>query len=254
MKDLILEKIGEIEAKEKVQILYACESGSRAWGFPSPDSDYDVRMIYVRPTDWYLTIYEGRDVIETPLVNNFDVGGWDLKKTLALIHRSNAVVWEWLQSPTIYSEKSGFRESLLELANGYFSPKSAFHHYLSMAKKVNDDLGQGSQIKLKKLFYVIRPMLAARWIAEGKGIPPMDLQSLIESNYVADPAVESINELVQMKSKLNESQIMDRNPTIDELIADNFRVLEQKAESIPSQKGTVDQLDNFFREVVHSWK
>ena len=56
MKDIILRELKKIEEQENVKIIMAIESGSRAWGFASPDSDYDVRFIYVRKEEDYLKL------------------------------------------------------------------------------------------------------------------------------------------------------------------------------------------------------
>lgn len=99
---VITEKLNEIEEKENVKILHAVESGSRAWGFASPDSDYDVRFIYVRKKEDYLTLCEKSDVIEWQLDETLDINGWDLKKALQLFHKSNATLFEWSNSPIVY--------------------------------------------------------------------------------------------------------------------------------------------------------
>ncbi len=89
MERTIKAGLAEIEAQENVRIVYACESGSRAWGFPSSDSDYDVRFIYLHPLEWYLSIEKRRDVIERPITGVLDVNGWDLRKALQLFRKSN---------------------------------------------------------------------------------------------------------------------------------------------------------------------
>src|SRR5690349_14763485 len=98
---LVREHLNKIENEFRVRILYACESGSRAWGFPSPDSDFDVRFIYVHDRDWYLSLSEDRDTIEKNLPGDLDIGGWDIRKTLRLISKSNVIPLEWLQSPIV---------------------------------------------------------------------------------------------------------------------------------------------------------
>lgn len=99
MRKVIIEKLQQIEKQENVRILHAVESGSRAWGFESPDSDFDVRFIYVRPRDYYLKLEQTRDVLEFPINDLLDVNGWDLQKALRLLHRSNPSVFEWFKSP-----------------------------------------------------------------------------------------------------------------------------------------------------------
>lgn len=250
IKEKIKEKIISIEQEENIQVLFACESGSRAWGFPSPDSDYDVRIIYSRPLDWYLSVNEGKDVLQYPIQNEFDICGWDLKKTLSLVNRSNVVVWEWLQSPIIYSQKQNFAKSLVTIANSFFSPKSSFLHYISLTKKVNDALGENKQIKLKKLFYVLRSLAAARWIAEKHTVPPMELNHLLAADWVFQSEKSAINKLVEMKSSAEESYTTVRNPTVDSFISNNLCACENLAENLPSQKGNIETLNIFFKDIV----
>ena len=102
----VLRRLDAVEREEDVRVLYACESGSRAWGFASPDSDYDVRFIYVHRPDWYLSIVDRRDVIERPIVDEYDLSGWELRKTLRLFRKSNPPLIEWLGSPIVYRERT----------------------------------------------------------------------------------------------------------------------------------------------------
>src|SRR5688572_12611281 len=164
MKEIIFEKLKSIEHQFDVKILYACESGSRAWGFASPDSDYDVRFIYVHKMDYYLSIDEQRDVIELPINDVLDINGWELRKALRLFRKSNAPLYEWLQSPIVYAADPGFVDGLKSLMSGIFSARAGMHHYLSMAKSVFDSELSGEMVKLKKYFYALRPILAAMWI------------------------------------------------------------------------------------------
>ena len=96
-----------------MRVLLAVESGSRAWGFASPNSDYDARFIYSSAPDWYLSIdlEDKHDVIEYPIVDEIDLNGWDVRKALRLFARSNPAFVEWIQSPTIYLERGGFADS-----------------------------------------------------------------------------------------------------------------------------------------------
>src|SRR5947209_3872560 len=115
MKDKIIAKLYEIEKEQSVKILYAVESGSRAWGFASKDSDYDIRFIYVHPIDWYISIEEKRDVIEYPVKDLLDFSGWDIRKALQLYKKSNPPLYEWLVSPIVYLEHGNFAQQLRDL-------------------------------------------------------------------------------------------------------------------------------------------
>lgn len=174
-------KLRELENQHSVRILFACESGSRAWGFPSADSDYDVRFIYAHAADWYLTIDDHKDFIEIPVNEVLDINGWDIRKALRLFRNSNAPLYEWLQSPIVYRQNDAFTENIKELMHTYFSLRAGMHHYLSMARNAFADL-QADEVRIKKYFYCLRPLLAATWIADKQQLPPMEfpvLRSLI---------------------------------------------------------------------------
>lgn len=159
MKSIIVEKLSEIGESNQVKNLFAIESGSRAWGFPSPDRDYDVRFIYVHSKEYYLSVDEQRDVIELPINDLLDINGWELRKALRLFKKSNGPLYEWLQSPIVYTQNTEFVDELKNLMPHYFSPRATMHHYLSMAKTVfESDLG-GGEVRLKKYFYALRPIL-----------------------------------------------------------------------------------------------
>ncbi len=180
-RPVIMSELQKIEKEEKVKILYACESGSRAWGFPSKDSDYDVRFIYIRPVEWYLSIFDKRDVIERPINNMLDINGWDLKKALQLFRKSNPPLLEWLQSPIKYYESYSIAEQIRGISPLTFSPKSCMYHYLNMAKGNYREYLQGEQVKIKKYFYVLRPILACCWIEKYNSMAPIQFDRLVES-------------------------------------------------------------------------
>lgn len=172
METVIKQKLLEIEKAENVRILHAVESGSRAWGFASPDSDYDVRFIYVRPEKDYLRLEEIRDVIELPINDMLDINGWDLKKALRLLYKSNPTLFEWFSSPIVYLETE-FAECFKSVMTDYFSAKKSLYHYISMAEGNYREYLRGDMVKAKKYFYVLRPLLACRWVIDKETPPPM---------------------------------------------------------------------------------
>jgi predicted nucleotidyltransferase len=180
MRDEILAALRSIEAEAQVRVLLAVESGSRAWGFASPDSDYDVRFIYVHQPVWYLTVFESRDVIEKMLPGELDVSGWDLRKSLRLFSKCNLALNEWLGSPVVYFEASGFRSELRTLIPMFFNPTRATHHYRSMAKQALSHLTSENHISIKKFLYAARALLACRWIRQHKSQPPTEFQVIVE--------------------------------------------------------------------------
>lgn len=212
MKELIQEKLREIEQREECRILLAVESGSRAWGFASPDSDYDVRFIYVRPEKAYLRLDRTRDVIEVPINDELDINGWDIDKTLRLLHKSNPTVFEWFSSPIIY-QTSAFADQFRPIMQKYFSSKAGLWHYLHMAEGNYRDYLRGEMVRAKKYFYVLRPILACKWILE-KGTPPPMLFSDLVKSELPDDLSETIYQLLDLK--MNSPEIKEI-PRIDQL-------------------------------------
>lgn len=212
MKELIQEKLREIEQREECRILLAVESGSRAWGFASPDSDYDVRFIYVRPEKAYLRLDRTRDVIEVPINDELDINGWDIDKTLRLLHKSNPTVFEWFSSPIIY-QTSAFADQFRPIMQKYFSSKAGLWHYLHMAEGNYRDYLRGKMVRAKKYFYVLRPILACKWILEKGTPPPMLFTDLVKSE-LPDDLSETVYQLLNLK--MNSLEIKEI-PRIDQL-------------------------------------
>lgn len=190
-----------------VTILFAIESGSRAWGFPSPDSDYDCRFVYIRPITDHLVLQQPRDVIEFPIEGEIDAGGWDLRKALLLALGGNAVIVEWAKSPIVYEEVAGFRARLLGLLGEIVDPGKVSHHYLGLARSHVAKIGSFSgEVKLKKLFYLIRPLVALDWMEQRDfaSLPPMHLGQCLDQTDVPAPAAEEIRGLIERKSQTRE--------------------------------------------------
>ncbi|MHA6823694.1 nucleotidyltransferase domain-containing protein [Ralstonia pseudosolanacearum] len=209
----VLSELADIERRHDVRVLFACESGSRGWGFASPDSDYDVRFVYVHRPAWYLSVEPQRDVIEVPISDELDVGGWELRKALQLMHRSNPTLLEWLASPIVYREDPA-AQHMRALAPTFFSERKGRWHYLSMAAKTFRDHLQGETIRLKKYFYVLRPLLAAQWIDAGRGMPPMRFADLADVMVTDVPLREEINQLLAIKMASSEAEHGARFPRI----------------------------------------
>lgn len=217
-------RLAAVEAKEGVRLLLTVESGSRAWGFPSPDSDYDVRFIYVRPRDWYLSLTPGRDVIEAPIVDDTDLSGWDIRKALGLLLKSNAVVSEWIASPIRYRPDDEIVGDLAALADSVIDARSMAYHYASLGRNAADRWLDGDgAVPVKKYFYALRPALAIRWLRrEGKRRPPMDLQSLVDAVDLSNGLMDDIAALVAAKRRSNERSNTARIPALDALIRDEL--------------------------------
>ena len=213
MRETILSKLNEIENREDVKILLAVGAGSRAWGFASPDSDYDVRFIYVRPKADYLRLEKTRDVIELPIEGELDINGWDLDKTLRLLRASNPTLFEWFSSPIVYRE-TAFADELRSVMNKYFSSKRGLSHYLSMASSNYREYLKGDTVKAKKYFYVLRPVLACRWILDKGTPPPMLFSELVDAEL--DPAlVPDVDSLLDLKMNAPEIKTIPKIESIN---------------------------------------
>lgn len=252
----ILRRLAAAEHEHSVRVLYACESGSRAWGFASPDSDYDVRFIYVREADWYLSfdVERRRDVIEYPITDEIDCGGWDVRKALYLFTRTNGALLEWLHSPIVYLEEGPFAASLRDLAPKAFNSSALCYHYSHMARGNAREYLLGDEVRLKKYFYVLRPLLAIRYIEQGLGIPPVAFLRLVEA--VAPMELRpSIDGLLELKRNTDELGVGPAIPEINAFIAhelswhgDNFS--GQGRPDIISGTAVRDLLNEIFRSAV----
>lgn len=244
----ITEKLARIEQEENVRIIYAFESGSRAWGFASPDSDYDVRFIYVRQPKDYLRIDEISDFIEWQLDEVYDINGWDLKKFLRLLYKSNQAAFEWSKSPVVYRSSEEWQK-ILPLLNDYFNPKGAVFHYYKQAENDNRDLC-GETVKLKKYFYTLRELLACRWIEDRRTPPPILFSELSEAYLPAD-LTDKVNSLLIIKENAPEKGEIPRVEALAEYIENELCELKSTAENMPPrEKGSKQQLNNIFYEIV----
>lgn len=243
----------DLEFRRGVRVLFACESGSRAWGFASQDSDYDVRFLYVHERDWYLSVDEKRDVIELPLSDELDVSGWELRKALRLLRKSNPSLLEWLRSPMVYWSDPAFLDQFRALSDEFYSPKKCFVHYLHMAfGNYRDYLRGRDLVSLKKYLYVLRPLLAARWIRARPGVPPMRFAELAQHTLdpVADAAlIAEINALLEVKMRAGESATSPRWPGIHAFIESELAAnAAEPVTPLPSADGS--GLDAFLCETV----
>jgi predicted nucleotidyltransferase len=242
-------ELERIEKEKGVCIVYACESGSRAWGFESSDSDYDVRFIYVRPTEWYLRVVPGGDVIERPIDGPLDVSGWDLRKAMQLLRKSNPPLLEWLQSPIVYRERSQVVRRIRDLMPQYYQPAGCHYHYLHMAQGNYRDYLQGETVWLKKYLYVLRPVLACRWIEQGYGVVPIEFQILVERVLDDSDVKPAVQDLIRRKRAGEELDRGPQIPVISTFLArelDRLSGLQAPPAAHPSSAG----LDQAFRECL----
>jgi len=249
MKQTIQQKLFELEQTKNIKILYACESGSRAWGFASPDSDFDVRFIYARPINYYLGITESPDFIDLPINDILDIRGWDIRKALKLFLKSNISLFEWVQSPIIYREDSDFATEIRSIMPEYFSLRASANHYSSLVfNTLCDDL-QGSEVKLKRYFYAIRSILACLWIIERRTVPPMEfskLWDLVNDKYFQD----IIDGLLVQKQTADEKTLIKPVPLLQEWLQDTLTYCKERIPLLPSERRQPDELNQLFRKYI----
>ena len=248
--ETVRKRLAEIETTKNVKILYAVESGSRAWGFESADSDYDIRFIYAHPKNWYLNILPKTDVIEYAIVDDFDYSGWDLRKTLFLMNKSNPVLFEWLKSPIVYHKDQFAFDVLTSLSLDYFSPISSVYHYLHMAKGNFRQYLLEDNVKIKKYFYVLRPILACMWIENQKSSPPMEFEKLLCQIHNKE-LLENINELLKRKKSGVEMGLEPKKETINNFIEFQIKHFENSLTAFdPKKKPGQGKLEEGFVKIL----
>lgn len=251
MLNTIRSKLREIESRENVRILHCVESGSRAWGFSSPDSDYDVRFIYARPRDFYLRLDEQRDVIEWQLDETLDINGWDISKALRLLYKSNPTLFEWNSSPIIYKTTQSWSE-VSAIINDYFVKKSGMHHYLSMARHNYREFLQGERVRLKKYFYVLRPVLACMWIIK-HGTPPPMLFDELKRDCLDVTVLPFVDDLLAKKRETSELGEGERIDVINDYLDESIQKLTDCIARMPDEPhGSWDKLNELFLRIINT--
>jgi uncharacterized protein len=253
VRDEILRQLHRTEVQHEVRVLLAIESGSRAWGFASPNSDWDVRFIYVPRLPWYLRVDAPRDVIELPISGDLDINGWELRKALALMQKCNPTLLEWLDSPLIYLQDEAAMAQFRALGREFFMPLACWHHYRSMARTNYREYLQSANVKLKKYLYVLRPLLACKWIEQGRGPAPMLFQTLFDE-LVQDAGLRAaIDSLLDKKRGADELAEAPRIPALNDFIEAELQRGETIASTIPVQRPDAQayaRADDFLRDTV----
>jgi len=245
-----------LEKEKDIKILYAVESGSRAWGFASTDSDWDVRFIYVHRPEWYLSIDDKRDNMEIMLPNDLDFAGWELRKTLKLFRKSNPPLLEWLRSPLIYLEQFSTVDQMRKLTKDYFNPRSCTYHYLHMAEGNYRDYLQNEIVRVKKYFYVLRPILACKWIESNGTMAPMEFQKLVDSQIDNQDLRREIENLLERKKSGEELDKELRIQIINDFVESQIEYFNKVVKSYDKEtKPETEKLDTLFRDtLIEVWK
>lgn len=251
MRDIILSKLHQMERENNIRILYAVESGSRGWGFASADSDYDARFIYIRPIEWYLSIDEKKDYIEYPIDDLLDINGWDFKKALQLYKKSNPTLMEWLSSPIIYMDNYSLAQKLRQLLPDFFSPVPTIYHYLHIARNKYQEIMSSNNVRIKKYFYILRPLLACMWIEKNSTMPPMEFSKLMANQMLDQVMIAEINKLLQKKTSGLEIDIEPKSPAIMEFFKSKIAHYEHYLElAIKGKSSDHSTLNTLFQDTL----
>lgn len=247
MKTAILNKLKEVEERRGVEILWAVESGSRAWGFASPDSDYDIRFIYRHPKDWYLSPWDKDETVEFMTEDDLDGSGWDLRKTFHLLLKSNAALLSWFYSPIVYVENKEFYKKFKPLADACFSPIAVSYHYLSMSKKYLEAC-RTDEVKLKSYFYCLRTTLTGKWIIEKGTVPPVLFSELLV--LVDDCTRTKIENLITLKATKGEDYYHPNDWELFGFLEKTILENEEKSKNLKGGNVDKKEMENVFRKIL----
>lgn len=247
MKTNINKKLEQLSQTNEIEILFAVESGSRAWGFASPDSDYDIRFVFKHKSEWYLNLWEQKDTLEFMTKEDLDGSGWDIKKTCKLMAKSNVSVFEWLFSPIVYQSNEIILKELQTIAQYQFNPVAGFYHYHSMSQRFESSFTDNS-MTLKHFFYALRSTLCAEWIIKEETIPPVPFKDLlinIPSNIKSE-----IDKLIIIKSTSLESDKYDINVELIDFVQQKIKENDNNRNAIINKKPNHDLFNQFFKKTI----
>lgn len=237
MDNIIKQKIADIEQKFSVKVILAVESGCRAWGFPSLNSDYDVKFIYVNKPDWYISIDQKQETIELPISNYIDMNGWDILKSFKLLSRYDPSLQEWISSPIVYKSSQDEVDTIKRLAKTSFMPESSFNHYLSMAKTKLEYIVDKENIRIKNYMYAIRAIFCCQYILAYTSQPPMKISQLLK-HLDSEPLKNEIAKLIDIKFENPEKFEIPRVPLIEAFLSEKLSSLSNNTISNPKKTDT----------------
>lgn len=238
----------EIAKKKNVRVLFACETGSRAWGFPSPDSDYDIRFVYMHEMDGYLSLNQRKDTIEY-MDGDLDITGWDLKKCLSLLKKSNAPLIERFQSPIEYFSVPRFKDDFMGLIAHYYSPTAVYFHHYSLARKFWEEIKGKDEFRLKHFFYLVRSLLSCQWILNDDTVLPMHIEGLMR--YTDSDIKNRLGEWIIRKAQVNEKHLQEKDDLLEQWTENMFILLESKPNTAVN-RADMAPLNQFFLKMLYA--
>jgi len=251
MKNQIQTYLKQLEKDYNIKILFACEAGSRAWGVASPNSDHNIRIIYIRPLEWYLSIKDKPDYFTISNNDQIDIEAWDFKKALSLLSQSNTILIEWLQSPRINIGCPAFFNQISDLSKKYFLPRKSIYHYLGLSNALIKKHFEKETIPIKKYFMIMRSMLASLWIKTHQSPVPVAFSDLLSVVEDQPKTLLAIHQLMRLKKETKEGKPIKRIDVLDQFIFDKRKACSIYAESLPKQQlNDLENIDTFFRGVL----
>lgn len=251
MHTRIRSTLKHLEQEKGIRILFAAESGSRAWGFASPDSDYDIRVLYVEPLSWYLSLETSpKDSFQEMLPGDLDISAWELRKALRLFATCNPSMNEWFGSPSIYFEEEAFATEMRRLLPAYFNPIKAAFHYLSLAQHAMECLLPDATLSLKKQCYAMRGILAARWCVQKKTMPPTEFHLLLRQDGLAAEVMEALQELLLLKEKATERDAFPLSKTLCAFYEATREAILRDVKPFSFSAPSIQPLNDLFRDVL----
>ncbi len=249
IKQCIMQKLKDTETQYHVRIPLAIESGSRGWGFASPDSD--CRFIYVHERDWYISVFEKKDIIEYQADKVFDINGWDIRKVLKHIIKSNAVIFEWLSSNEVYIKDWRVASILNELATRFFNPVAVSYHYLSIAQNKLNEIVSDSEVRLKKYFYILRPIANLNFIYQHGKMPYMEYDKTIAEIDINKAVYDEIQTISRIKQASNESFIIKNNDILIDYFNEEIELFKDRINEYKVEKNKdYEEVDTVFKSII----
>lgn len=241
-----------IEEANACKVLFAVEGGSRAWGFPSITSDYDIRFIYIKKPEHYLSVNIAKktDCIHPAPFNNMDIDGWDINKALLLFHDSNPSLYEWLNSPIMYRSWLPFTNTIRDLMPDYYNQTKHVYHYLNMCRTHYVKYLEKDQVKLKKYLHTLRPLLAVKWMMQNRGPIPAEFLPLLDTIKDRPDIVKEINKLIKRKFSGDELDNKEHIEPIHLYLKEEIRTFDNiRPHSVKVSKG-YEPLNFLFRSLL----
>ncbi|MCL1994339.1 MAG: nucleotidyltransferase domain-containing protein [Spirochaetes bacterium] len=256
IRTAILQKLHETENAYRVKIPLAIESGSRGWGFASANADYDCRFLYVRQKDWYLSVLERKEFIEYAVDEVFDIRGYDISRALKYIMNSNATIYEWISSNVVYIRDEPTLAKLQTLAADFFNPIPISYHYLNLAKKMFLEVNDADTAKIKKYFYILRPIANLNFIWQYRKMPYMEYDKTLAEIDIKPDVLSAIQELTERKMAAKEHDLIPRFEPLAGYFQEELAKFERQLKEMSHTKNkNYDSVDEVFRSIIEDvWK